>query len=130
MLFNCLHQIFRSAVVQEKNAFPETPERRRTELVSFCLALTYAVLEGTHLVNRKIRIKIHIFISQLLDLGVTRLKHRGMAKGAPYISEKRLSVRDRVVASRGGARRLRWCEQTHEGCEFFHITQYNQLLRK
>ena len=47
MLFNSLHQIGRSTVVQEKNAFPETPERRRTEFVSFCLALTYAVLECT-----------------------------------------------------------------------------------
>src|ERR1700730_13451649 len=92
MLFNSLHQIGRSTVVQEKNAFPETPERRRTEFISFCLALTYAVLECTHLVKRKIRIKIRLFTgtvsAQLRDRGITpRLKHRGMAKGAPYLTE-------------------------------------------
>ena len=129
MLFNSPHQIRRSAVVQEKNAFPETPEWCRTELVSFCLALTYAVVEvWPHLVKRKIRIKIRIFISQLLDRGITRPKHRGMAKGASYITEKRLSFRDRFEPSRGGARRLRWCEQTLEECEFFDITQYTQPL--
>src|ERR1700730_4034925 len=120
MLFNSLHQIGRSAVVQKKNAFPETPERCRAELVVFCFALRDAVIElCTHVVKRKIRKEIYIFVAQLRDRGFTRLKHRGMAKGAPYLTEKRLSSRDRVGASRGVARRLRWCEQPHEDCRLF-----------
>ncbi len=94
MLFNSLHQILRSTVVQEKNAFPETPERCRAELVVFCLALRDAVIElCTHVVKRKIRKEIYIFVAQLRDRGFFAqlrvrefdcVKRRGMAKGAPY----------------------------------------------
>ena len=94
MLFNSRHQIGRSAVVQEKNAFPETPERCRAELVAFCLALRDAVIEFcTHVVKRKIRKEIYIFVAQLRDHGFFArefdcVKRRGMAKGAPYLTEK------------------------------------------
>src|ERR1700730_8243155 len=138
MLFNSLHQIGRSAVVQEKNAFPETPERCRAELVVFCLALRDAVIElCTHVVKRKIRKEIYLFVAQLRDRGFFAqlrgrefdcVKRRGMGKGGPYLTEKRLSFRDRAGASRGVAGRHRWCEQPHEGRKFFDITQYIQLL--
>src|SRR3984893_4949281 len=140
MLFNSLHQILRSTVVQEKKAFPETPERCRAELVVFCLALLDAVIElCTHMVKRKIRKEIYIFVAQLRDRGFFAqlrvrefdcVKRRGMAKGAPYFltTEKRLSIGDRCGASRGVAGRHRWCEQPHEGCKFFDITQDIQLL--
>src|ERR1700731_4216354 len=92
-----------------KNAFPETPERRRAELVVFCLALRDAVIElCTHVVKRKIRKEIHLFVAQLRDRGFFAqlrvrefdcVKRRGMAKGAPYLTEKRLSFRDRAGAS-------------------------------
>src|ERR1700732_5196770 len=102
MLFNSLHQIGRSAVVQEKNAFPQTPERCRAELVAFGLALRDAVIElCTHMVKRKIRKEMHLFFSQLRDRGIACLKHRSMAKGAPYLAKECLSSHDGDGASRG-----------------------------
>ena len=113
MLFNSLHQIVCSTVVQKKNAFPETPERCRAELVVFRLALRDAVIElCTHVVKRKIRKEIYIFVAQLRYRGFFAqlrdrefhcVKRRGMAKGAPYFTERRLSIRNRCGASRGVA---------------------------
>lgn len=139
MLFNSLHQIGRSPVMQEKNAFPEPPKRCSAELVVCCLALLDAVIElCPHVVNRKIRIELDILIAQLRDRGIFArvpdcgfdcVKHRGMAKGAPCLTENHISVLD---GAGGGSLdvvgRLRWREQSHEGRKFFDIAQYVQPL--
>ena len=105
MLFDCLHQVGRSSIVQKPNAFPKTPERRCTEFVAFCLALCDAVIKlCTHVVNRKIGIEFRLFLAQLRDRGFSGLKHRRMAKGASGLAEERLSFRDGAGASREAER--------------------------
>ena len=70
MLFKRLHQIVCSTVVQKKNAFPETLEWCRAELVVFRLALRDAVIElCTHVVKRKIRKEIYCLSSEFLGQG-------------------------------------------------------------
>jgi hypothetical protein len=53
VFLNGSHQIVRPPVVQKEDALPQSPEWSGAELVSFCLALFYAIVQvGPQIVRR------------------------------------------------------------------------------
>ena len=63
VVLDSLHKITRPAVMQEENTLPDTPERRRSELIRPGAALRDAIRKpSTHVVNENVGEQIYSLI--------------------------------------------------------------------
>src|SRR5262245_1368338 len=98
MLPNRLHEIARTAVVQEEDALPETPQRRGSELVAARATLRYVIGETRpHIVQGDVGVQVRDLVAQCLDRGDIGCPQTWrVAERTADLREFRASATDRV----------------------------------
>src|SRR2546425_1132098 len=115
-----LEQVGGAAVVEEEDALPQTPQRRRPELVRTGPPLDDVIREPRpHVVQQQVRKEVDLLVPQCCDGGVARGERRRVAEHAADVPEEGAAVGDGGGAAWHGERPGRRGQEPHEESELF-----------
>src|SRR5262249_38833602 len=119
-----LEKITGPSIVEEEDALPQAPQRRRPELIASGLSLKDVVGQsGSHVVEQEVREEIDRLVGQRLHGGVAGRQRRRVTERTPDIHEHVLTAVDRAHAARCIRRRRRWREESLEEGELLDRAQ-------
>src|SRR5262249_7174532 len=112
-------------VMKEKESLSKSPQRGGSKVTPLRLPLTDAVGEtASHVVDREVRVQVHVLFVECRDGGSAGAKHRSVAHRASHSSKQLLTGVDGSCSAGLIHRSDRRRQKPHEGGKFLDIAQY------